>query len=540
MAWSAVLASPYNSTTASVFALRDSQRSRIDNLIAYEWGIDAPGVPPVIAGNSLTGLTGDYNAVYTYGRVERQTLVCESNPSAAAGTAVALTNDGLTMTATDPKDTQVNVVRFYRTTANGTTFYYTGQRYYCNALWAATHDWEEDAAYFPGVCWRFTATDGPNGTEDCYLWELVYGDYTLNDGNNCITSPADNDLDYADNLGDTSLGTTAPEDHNRPPAGTFVFGPSQNGTIFLLKDHRCHYNKPQRPEYWPSTYYVDVSSVQYPLVCGCFYDGLPYLFDRRNIYYLAGTQFADLPDLTTYRPYPQEARGGALSAFGIESVLGLGIFHLVTDGIYRFMPSGDGSGLDELVSDPIGPIFRGESLGGIPAVGDLAYAWLQWYRDKLYFGYPSGADSYPRNVIVMDFVRKRVTFFAYPTAMATVCHDRWFDRFLACGEAGNLLQIEDDTAQGDGSTPIAWEIETKEFVLQTRKHYPRWNKYDVDASNASAAVAASYLNGAEVHAHTISGDRNTVRRLLPIANGNRFSVRLTGIGAVKIYAVESE
>jgi hypothetical protein len=55
-----------------------------------------------------------------------------------------------------------------------------------------------------------------------------------------------------------------------------------------------------------------------------------------------------------------------------------------------------------------------------------------------------------------------------------------------------------------------------------------------------SATAGSYLNDELVKEHAITGDRETRRRLLPIANGNRFSVRLTGSGPVEIYAIESE
>jgi hypothetical protein len=53
-------------------------------------------------------------------------------------------------------------------------------------------------------------------------------------------------------------------------------------------------------------------------------------------------------------------------------------------------------------------------------------------------------------------------------------------------------------------------------------------------------TAGSYLNDALVKEHIITGDRVTRRRLMPIANGNRFSIRVTGTGPVEIYAIESE
>ncbi len=541
MAWSAVLTSAYNSYTASVFAIDGADnRKRFEGAYSYEWGIAAPEDAPTIAAGSLTGLTGDYLAKYTYARKERQTVVCESNPSDVPAAAVSLSNQSLAVTAAAPEDEQVNCIRFYRTVANGETYYYSGEVNYCNLTWTATFEWEEDGAYIVGLPYRFTVEDENADMEACYVWELVYDNYTLEDPQNVITTPADNDLVFDDNNTDSELGTLLHTDHNRPPAeGTYVMGPTANGTVFLLKQHRAYYCKPQQPEYWPSTYYVDVCSVQYPLVCGVFYDTRPYLFDARTIYYLAGVQFADLPNLTTFRPYPQEAMAGALNANAVASVLGLGIFHVGYDGVYLFSP-GDGNGTDSKITEAVDPIFRNEAIGGVPAVGDLAYSWLKWFDFKLYFGYPGGSDVYPTNVLVFDFTRKKLSYYAYPFEIVNVCDDRYAHRLLALSSTGSLLQLENPAVQNDIGVSIDWEIETKQFELQTRKHYPRWNKYDVDASAAVSATAGSYLNDALVKQHSITGDRVTRRRLLPIANGNRFSVRVAGTGPVEIYAIESE
>jgi len=541
MSWSAVLAAPYNSETESVFAVRsDGTAVRLEGTTSFRWGLDAPETVPTIAAGSLTGLTGDYLAKYTYARVERSAVVCESNPSGAPAAAVTLSNGSLLITAADPDDSQVNAIRFYRTAADGVTYYYTGMLNYVSRAYAVTQDWEEDGGYITGLAHRFTIEFESTSMEACFTWELLYNSYEFDDNLNVITSKANNILYLDDNKSDSELGTLAHSDHEPPPdEGTFVFGPTANGTLFILKKHQCHYSKPQQPEYFPTSYYIDVSSVQYPLICGCFYDTRPYLFTKDQIYYLVGTQFADLPDMTTFRPYPQEARAGALSAASVRSVLGLGIFHVALDGIYRFIP-GDPTGVDELVSTSIDPIFRGTSLGGLPAVGDLTYSWLCWFNDQLFFGYPSGSDTYPKNVIVFDFVRQKIKYYLYPFDISAITNDKYYGRLLACPSTGNLNKIEDRTVTADIGTAIDWEIETKEFVLQTRLHYPRWNKYDVDASAAVSAYGYSYLEGSLIQTHTLSGDRDTKRRLITLANGNRYSMRLSGTGAIEIYAIESE
>jgi hypothetical protein len=355
-----------------------------------------------------------------------------------------------------------------------------------------------------------------------------------------LTGIADNELVFDDDHTDAELGTLAHTDHNVPPSkASFVFGPTANGTLFLIKNHQVYYNKPQQPEYWPSSYYIDVSAMQFPLVCGTIYNTKPFVFDKREIYYLAGTQFADLPNMTTFRPYPQSARAGTVCAAGVKAVLGLGIFHIGTDGIYRFTP-GDPTGVDERISDAIDPIFKGDTVNGVPAIASLTTSWLEWYDDRLYFGYASGSDTYAKNVIVFDFTRQKITYYVYPFDISSVCNDRYNGRLLVCPSTGNLNKIEDYTVTADISTAIDWEVETKDFMLQTRKHYPRWNKYDVDASTATSVAAYSYLNDVLVQTHSLTKNRDTVRRLIALSNGTRFSVRISGTGPVSIYAIESE
>jgi hypothetical protein len=230
-----------------------------------------------------------------------------------------------------------------------------------------------------------------------------------------------------------------------------------------------------------------------------------------------------------------------VNAASVAPVLGLGIFHVGNDGIYRFMP-GEITGTDEKITDIIEPLFRSETVNGIPYISDFSTCWLEFYQDKLYFGYTGTGDSYPQSVLVFDFVRKRVIYHEYPFDLAVSCNDKYYARLLAVGSAGNIIKLEDRTVTEDNSTAIDWEIETKQFVLQTRLHYPRWNKYDIDASDDEAenVYAYSYLEDTLIQTHSITGARNPKRRLIDLQNGNRFSVRLTGTGPIDIYAIESE
>jgi len=113
--WSAILYNAYNDTTQDVFCLNGTDRKRIEAGAVKEWGITAPTVAPTIVAGALTGLTGAYNAKYTYCRKSGSTVIAESNPSPAGAAAVDLNNGSLSVTWTASGDSQVTHVRIYRT-----------------------------------------------------------------------------------------------------------------------------------------------------------------------------------------------------------------------------------------------------------------------------------------------------------------------------------------------------------------------------------------------------------------------------------------
>jgi len=122
--WSAVKYNPFNSTVQSIYCTNGQDRKRIEGTTIYEWGIDPPIAAPTLTAGALTGLTGDYKAVYTYCRKEGSTVVSESNPSPEASAAVTLAGGSLKVAFTASPDLQVTHVRIYRTLANDTAYYW--------------------------------------------------------------------------------------------------------------------------------------------------------------------------------------------------------------------------------------------------------------------------------------------------------------------------------------------------------------------------------------------------------------------------------
>ena len=340
--------------------------------------------------------------------------------------------------------------------------------------------------------------------------------------------------DFDSNLSDGFLGTEVARDHDRPPLGSFVFGPAYDGTCFILKDNLLYYCKPKQPEYWPALFFIEVTTPQFPLKTGLFYNQQPYVFSSNEIYYIAGTGSG------TFLASPTQARTGAQSIFGAISVDGKGIYHSGPDGLYVYA-----NGIDKKVTeDALEPIFRGEDKNGMPGVSNMSTSWMVAFQNNLYFGYQSSGDSYPANILVLNLDSNKLVYYLYndgaDVQIRTAVVDKTNKRLLVGDNSGFIRVIESKDHTDDSGTAIDWELQSKDFTLQTRKHFPRWMKYDVDASNASSVTGALILDGSVHHSHTITGSRVTRRRLVGTGNGNTSAIRISGTGPATVYAAESD
>lgn len=467
--WSAMLYNAFNDTTEDIFALNGTNRIRIESGAVYEWGIAAPTVAPTLAAGASTGLTGAYNAKYTYCRKSGSTVICESNPS-PAGTAVDLNNGSLSVSWTASTDSQVTHVRVYRTLTDGETYY---------------HD-----------------------------QDIAIGTVTV-----------DTDTEDGD------LGSEISTDHDRPPLGTFCIGPNYNGTCFIAKGNLLYFCLPKQPEYWPATYFVEVGPPQFPIQCIVFFNGAPYVLTKREIYQIQGTAH------DTFFPYGMSAITGCQGPNAACAVKDRGIYHIGSDGVYLYSGSGD----VKITQAGFDNIFRGVDSGGLPGMTDPSKSWIVQFGNRLFIGYVSAGYTYPTNVLVLNMDTKRVTYHAYPFETSAVTVDYTNNRLIAGDTDGYVWAIDRAAITTDGDTAISWEVQSKDYMLQTRAHFPRSAKYDVDASLSTSAAGYLILDGAVHQTHTLTGNNRDVRkRLVTTGNGQKMAIRLSGTGPVSIYATEAE
>jgi hypothetical protein len=158
-AWSAIQYNAYNDTALNIFALNGTDRKRIESGSVKEWGLEAPTIAPTISVGTGKGLTGEYNAKYTYVRKVGTVVVAESDPSPAASASVIITDGSLSATITQPSDTQVTDIRLYRTQNGGETYLLDSSIPALSSYsYGYIHDWEDTEAYIAGNGYHFTTT----------------------------------------------------------------------------------------------------------------------------------------------------------------------------------------------------------------------------------------------------------------------------------------------------------------------------------------------------------------------------------------------
>jgi hypothetical protein len=530
--WEAIRYSAFNSAEQSIFALNGTDRKRITGASVQEWGSDSPTTAAIINAGDQTGLTGDYNAKYTWARKEDDVVVWESNPSPDADTAITLSDGSLVIQGDLPTDQQITHIRFYRTTTDGTAYYHDQDTALNWTEYDSSYLFDWETTYITGEIYQaFTESTAYGYTRVIYSWEET-PTVESDDAGFKSTVPQEITIIVDSNTADTALGTEAVwTNHDRPPLGTVVLGPNFNGTVFILKENNLYYCLPNQPEYWPGTYYIEVSSLQYPCIAGAFLDGVLYVATGTEIYQISGSGAG------SFFPLPMSAQTGTVNYRAFEAIKGHGIYHIGADGVYLYS-----GGKDSLVSrGNLDAVFNGTGAGNIPGLNRtyLSNCWLKAFHGKLYIGYPGGDSEYPDNIFVIDLQTQRLTHFSYSATFRAVGRDFTNNRLLAGDTDGFSWVWEDMDSTDDAGTAIAWQIQSADFN-QLRKYFPRYAKYDVKVGTGATANGYILLDDVNKQTHPLNGDRLTRKRLVAGCTGDRISVRVMGTGTVDIYGIEVE
>jgi len=330
---------------------------------------------------------------------------------------------------------------------------------------------------------------------------------------------------------DANLGGEVDTDHNRPPLGSVVIGPLYNGLCFIIQDNLLYWCKDKQPEYWPTNNFIEVGPPQFPGKTAISLDGQLYVLTRNILWFIQGTTSG------AFKPIPFESLAGSLNIFAAIGVKGRGIYHLGQDGIYLFS-----GGVDRKVSEkgfePIFPDTAGDSgttTNGVALVpADNTTLWLRQYQNSIYFHWGEG------NILATNLESNKTRYLKYDLRLSAPTVDVTNALFFVGDSGSHIRQIEDPSVTTDIGNGIDWEVQSKDFTLQTRSHFPRWAKYDVDIGTATNLKGEIILDDVIHQAHTLTVSRKTKQRLIKEGNGERAAIRISGTGPATVYMAEME
>lgn len=191
-------------------------------------------------------------------------------------------------------------------------------------------------------------------------------------------------------------------------------------------------------------------------------------------------------------------RGCAAPKTCINTPQGILLFGYDGISLYRA-----GYGIDQDLSwvyDKIGDLWKGTAAtdpagfkGRIPAINQAAiYNSCAAYKDeKIYLAVPTGTNTLPDTMFVLDLPRQRVWMFTYPFKVNSLFWDRVGNRLMAGTDKGTVQQLEvglTDATPPNVAGNISWSFKTRAWSTPTDLIYENLQVENVGTLTASAIV----------------------------------------------------
>lgn len=287
---------------------------------------------------------------------------------------------------------------------------------------------------------------------------------------------------------DTSAGTGLP--------GVNAISEPWNDRIFLGVNAYLYWSYPGQPSQ------INVASQTTVGDLGDNIQGIiPYnnlvIVKQASVYEMAGTIFEG-PNQDWSLQRSGSRRGSAAPKTVIKTPFGILLFGY--DGISMYRA---GYGIDQDLSwvyDKIGDLWKGTAAtdpaafkGRIPAINQQAiYNSCAAYKDeKIYLAVPTGTNTLPDTMFVLDMPRQKVWMYQYPFKVNSLFWDRVGNRLFAGTDKGTIQQIEvglvdESTTHVAGN--ITWSYKTRQWSTPTDVIYENLQVENVGTITASATV----------------------------------------------------
>lgn len=319
-------------------------------------------------------------------------------------------------------------------------------------------------------------------------------------------------------VADAGLGAAVATDNNVPPVSAIMTDHQEH--IFLLDPANPSYlwwSKRYRPESVPTTNFLDIGTAADPL------NGLVSLVGLLGVF----------TEKTKYRVLGNDTSGfvhqEALSARGTPApqaalVTEHGCLFPSRDGLFRtnFVQE------DEELSGLIAPLFEGMTVNDYAPINWAAAASMAmaYWKQRLYFAYPSGTNVTPDMVAVYSWHTSQWYFYQMP--VETLYMEAESDQVLA-GTGIHITALESGTSDLGAAITMVLEPASRQFQSPfVRKRFD-WLRVDCDARSGTV-LCEVFIDDMLVQYVRLTGSRT--RRLLRMGGVQGFTwrVRLTYVG----------
>lgn len=330
-------------------------------------------------------------------------------------------------------------------------------------------------------------------------------------------------------VADTGLGASVETDNDQPPAAFLAVRHQEH--IFLLDPANPSYlwwTKRYRPESVPLTNFLDVGSVADPLNGAVSLVGLLGIFTAKTKYRVLGNDTSGFVHQEALSSRGTPAPQAAL-------VTEHGCLFPARDGLFRtnFVQE------DEELSGLIAPLFEDMTVNDYAPINWAAATTmaLAYWKQRLYFAYPSGDNTSPDMLAVYSFHTQQ--WYFYQLVARSLYAEEETDMLLAGDEGGMVVSLE--TGSSDLGGPISMTIEPATRAVGADFLRKRFDYLRVDATIPSGQMICEFfVDDRRVFYARLTGERT--RRLLRLGGTQGFTwrVRFTymGTAAVRVEGLE--
>lgn len=246
------------------------------------------------------------------------------------------------------------------------------------------------------------------------------------------------------------------------------------GRIFAMYDNQLVWSDPNVPDRFGAENFTQVSHAGDPGQGLVVWPPGLVIINRDSVYELDGNIFEG-PEVNYILRRTGARRGSKAPRTIVKTPYGIPLLDM--DGLYMYSP---GQGIEQpvgFVADQIGDAWKGSgsfdpaSVKGnrVPAIqiGYINSACAEYFDNKYYLAMPTGTDTAPKTLFVIDFASKRSWWYTYPFEITALAWDIPNGRLLAGTGGGSIIRLNQgyyDENDAGNTVAVPWKVRTKTWT----------------------------------------------------------------------------